>query len=161
MTSETVRIGIDTNILVYDVEAGRASTDPRPLQARQLLERVRANPLIEPVVPVQVLLEFARVLIRKLKLPTQDVVRQINQIAEWGTTPSSDPATIQDALHLVGDGSFQMFDAVIVAACCRSGCAVLLSEDMQHGRRIGDMTISNPFDPLDAPALIKLLRPLN
>jgi predicted nucleic acid-binding protein len=36
-------------------------------------------------------------------------------------------------------------DALIVAAALEAGCDTLFSEDMQHGRKFGGLTIVNPF----------------
>ena len=37
------------------------------------------------------------------------------------------------------------YDALIVAAALEAGCRRLWSEDMQHGQRIGQLTIEDPF----------------
>ena len=37
------------------------------------------------------------------------------------------------------------WDALIVQAALEGNCKTLLSEDMQHGRRFGDLAIQNPF----------------
>jgi hypothetical protein len=38
-----------------------------------------------------------------------------------------------------------MWDALVVQAALDARCDVLLTEDLQHGRRFGDLEISNPF----------------
>jgi predicted nucleic acid-binding protein len=43
--------------------------------------------------------------------------------------------------------SFAFWDAMIVEAALLSGATTLLSEDLQDGRRIGDLAITNPFRP--------------
>jgi predicted nucleic acid-binding protein len=50
-----------------------------------------------------------------------------------------------EALRLHGDNQLSWYDALIVAAALQGGCEVLYSEDMQHGRRFGDLVIQNPF----------------
>jgi predicted nucleic acid-binding protein len=37
------------------------------------------------------------------------------------------------------------YDALIVAAATEAGCGTLYTEDMQHGRAFGGLTIVNPF----------------
>lgn len=37
------------------------------------------------------------------------------------------------------------YDALIVAAALEGGCKRLLTEDLQHGQRIGTLRIENPF----------------
>lgn len=39
------------------------------------------------------------------------------------------------------------YDALIVAAGIESGCETLFTEDLQHGRSFGALTIVNPFLP--------------
>ena len=58
---------------------------------------------------------------------------------------SSSPALVIEALRLHGDNQLSWYDALIVAAALQGGCEVLYSEDMQHGRRFGDLVIQNPF----------------
>lgn len=41
--------------------------------------------------------------------------------------------------------SLSFWDALIIRSATASGCTVLLSEDMQHGRRIDGLQICNPF----------------
>lgn len=37
------------------------------------------------------------------------------------------------------------YDSLIIAAALEAGCARLLTEDLQHGQRIGALTVVNPF----------------
>jgi predicted nucleic acid-binding protein len=34
---------------------------------------------------------------------------------------------------------------LVIAAAADAGCSVLLTEDMQHGRKFGGVTVQNPF----------------
>ena len=44
-------------------------------------------------------------------------------------------------------------DALIVAAAQSCGCSVLLTEDLQHGQRLGDVRVIDPFrSPERTPA---------
>jgi predicted nucleic acid-binding protein len=45
----------------------------------------------------------------------------------------------------VQSGGFSFYDALIVSSAIEAGCDTLYSEDMQHGRSIGGLTIINPF----------------
>jgi len=49
------------------------------------------------------------------------------------------------ARALAEDHRLSFYDALIVASAIEAGCNVLYSEDMQHGRAIGGLTIANPF----------------
>ena len=49
------------------------------------------------------------------------------------------------ALEFARDHNVAFYDALILAAAIEAGCETLFSEDFQHGRRLGDCTIVNPF----------------
>jgi predicted nucleic acid-binding protein len=46
---------------------------------------------------------------------------------------------------LARDHRLAFYDAVIVASAIEAGCDILYSEDMQHGRSIGGLSLVNPF----------------
>jgi predicted nucleic acid-binding protein len=58
---------------------------------------------------------------------------------------SSSPALTIDALRLHNENQLAWYDSLIIAAALQGGCKVLYSEDMQQGRRFGDLVIQNPF----------------
>src|SRR5437764_662000 len=67
---------------------------------------------------------------------------------------SADPQTIviskkdeegEFILKLARDHGLAFYDALIVAAALEAGCDTLFTEDMQHGRKFGSLTIINPF----------------
>ena len=43
------------------------------------------------------------------------------------------------------DHRLSFYDALIIAAALEAGCDTLFTEDMQHGRKFGGLTIVNPF----------------
>ena len=49
------------------------------------------------------------------------------------------------AISLARRHTLSLWDALIVEAALARGCIRLLSEDMQDGRRFGDLVIENPF----------------
>jgi predicted nucleic acid-binding protein len=58
---------------------------------------------------------------------------------------SADPQTHEAALRLARDHGLAFYGALIVAAALEAGCDTLFTEDMQHGRKFGSLTIINPF----------------
>ncbi|MGJ5139652.1 PIN domain-containing protein [Bradyrhizobium oligotrophicum] len=124
----------DSNILVYAY-----STDPR---------RDRAVDVIADggVISVQVLNEFTNVLRRKQKLDWPTIEAALSSIVF--RFPDARPlttATHAAAVALARDHGLQFYDALIVAAALEAGCDTLVSEDLQHGRSFGGLTIVNPF----------------
>ena len=124
----------DTNVLVY-----AATGDPRKARA----DRVLAG---GGVISAQVLNEFANVARNKLRKSWPDVEYAVERIcrAVDGVVPLT-RAINAAALALARDHGFSFYDALIVAAAIEAGCDTLFSEDMQHGRSLGGLTIVNPF----------------
>ncbi len=54
-------------------------------------------------------------------------------------------STHESALSFARRDGFDIYDALILAAALEAGCETLFSEDFQHGRRFGDLTVVNPF----------------
>jgi|SRR5271170_4723936 len=124
----------DTNVFVYAFIVG-----PKQQVAR---ERLTAGGTIS----VQVLNEFASVMTKKMRQPWNDVERFLSVIRV--RFPSASPLTLEThaaAFALARDHSLAFYDALILAAATEAGCGTLYSEDFQHGRRFGDLTIVNPF----------------
>jgi predicted nucleic acid-binding protein len=48
-------------------------------------------------------------------------------------------------LSLARDHGVSFYGALIVSSAIKAGCDILYSEDMQHGRAFGGLTIVNPF----------------
>jgi len=49
------------------------------------------------------------------------------------------------AIKLARGSTLSFYDALVIAAAADAGCRVLLSEDLQHGRKFGGLTVQNPF----------------
>jgi len=138
----SVRFLSDTNVLVYAVD--RVDKNKHDT-ARQILETALASG--EGCISFQVAQEFPNVVTQKFLKPmsakeAQGYVREllVPLCAVW---PSA--GLLEQALDVKERWKFHFYDALIVAAALEVGCGTLYSEDMQHGLRIGDLTIENPF----------------
>jgi predicted nucleic acid-binding protein len=49
------------------------------------------------------------------------------------------------SLNIQSRYQYSFYDSLIIAAALEAGCKTLYSEDMQHGQRIEQVTIKNPF----------------
>ena len=98
------------------------------------------------VVSTQVLQEFYVSVTRKLArpLPPDDAVAATRGIGAYQVT-QVDPPMVFTAITLHQKEKISFWDALIVRAARESGCELLLSEDLQHGRRFGKLTVKNPF----------------
>ncbi len=125
---------LDTNILIYAQQDGQKAET-----ARQIVE-------VGGAVSVQVLNEFVAIARRKLQRdwPAIDHTLRLLRDTLSPILPLT-LATHEAALRLVRDHSFSIYDALIVSSATEAGCDTLLTEDMQHGRSIGLLTIRNPF----------------
>ena len=124
----------DTNILVY-----AATSDAKKQRAADCLRR-------GGVASVQVLNEFVHVARRKLRHDWPQIEFALGLFR--ASLDDVVPVTLNThtgAVTLAREHGLSFYDALIVAAAFEAGCDTLFSEDMQHGRTIGGLTIVNPF----------------
>jgi predicted nucleic acid-binding protein len=88
--------------------------------------------------------EYMNVALRKLGLPAALVRERLSFYARFDVMTTT-PALILDALDLHVLRGVAFYDALIVQAAIASGCARLLSEDMQDGAELAGVRVSNPF----------------
>lgn len=136
-----MRVFIDTNLWVYRLD--RRDERRREAVAVWLREVGERDDI---VVSTQVLVELRSALTRKLTppLPQADVRRALDALTAFDVIPT-DAALVLDAHELAAAEKLAWFDALIVEAAIRSGCARLYSEDLQDGRRFGPLVVENPL----------------
>ncbi|HMM74623.1 MAG TPA: PIN domain-containing protein [Gammaproteobacteria bacterium] len=127
----------DTNVLLYAF----AADDPRSIRAEELLAE-------GGVVGVQVLNEFTNVTRRKLQWQWDRIESALAVIDELlGPALPLTLAIYRHAVEIARDHTLSFYGGLIVSAAQDAACEVLFSEDLQHGRRFGALTIENPFRP--------------
>ena len=131
---------IDTNVFIYLFD----ETDPRKRgiaaeTVKQAIERGTG------AISYQVAQEALNVLTRRLNATPAEAQRFIDGVLSplWRLGPS--PALFEHALEIRSRYAFGWYDALIVASAIACGSERLLSEDLQHGQRIGRLRIVNPF----------------
>src|SRR5688572_29465197 len=131
---------LDTNVLLYAVstdpaESGKAQT------ARTLLLTA------DWAWSAQVAAEFIRAGTspRKAKPLTRAEARQWVQL--WMAFPMCvvDGSLVLEAVEVSERFQISHFDAQIVGAAKRMGCAILYSEDLSRGQDYGGVRVVNPF----------------
>ena len=131
---------LDSNVLVY-------SMDDRFPEKRQKAMELVSRSVIEGTgcISFQVVQETLNVLIGRLGTPAGQLRALMDDVLFplWQVYPS--PALYQDAIALQSRHGFSFYDSLIIAAALEAGCARLYSEDIQHGQRIEQLTILNPF----------------
>jgi len=124
----------DTNVLLYLFSGDAVKAD----RAEQLLSG-------GGVVSVQVLNEFASVGLRKLSLTMSEIRELLAAVRAVCAVKSVNVETHELGLDLAERHQLALYDAMIVSAALRADCAIVYSEDMQHGQTFGQLTIRNPF----------------
>ena len=139
MKARPPRSFFNTNVLVY-------SDDPRD-PAKQataidlVLDHLRQR---TGVVSLQVLQEYFVSATGKLKLNAELAKRRVEFFARFHVVEPN-VGDILAAIDLHRLHGISLWDALIVRAASKSGCQVLLTEDMQHGQVFDGVRIVNPF----------------
>ena len=135
------RTFFDTNVLVYLFDED--SPAKRRRASELFAERARDGSI---TLSPQVLQEFYVTVTRKLARPLspEAALSAVTHLKAFPLVPV-DGETILRAIGLHQSASLSLWDALIVQAALEGNCRAILSEDMQHGRRFGDLVIENPF----------------
>ncbi len=133
---------LDTNIFIY-------SLDRRDTRKQQIADGLvfKALDTGDGVVSFQVVQEFFNVALKRMATPMtlESADRYLAKVfmQMLGVYPSH--ALISEALRLHATTQMHWYDSLIVCAARSAGCAVLYSEDLQHGQRFGSLRVVNPF----------------
>ena len=132
---------VDTNVLAYAYDRSETGKQPVAQAHLGMLWRNRSGAL-----STQVLQEFYVVATRKLAAPMHRTTarRIVALYAEWPVVQVDVPLILA-ASELEERHTLSFWDALIVESARRSGATRLLTEDLQHGRRVGGVAIENPF----------------
>lgn len=146
------RFSLDTNILIYAVD--RDAGD-RHARARTIVGQAAR---CDCVLTVQALAEFFHATTRKNLLEPSRAGAFVRDWLDVFPLAAADDAALVDAMDAVAEHRLSFWDAMLWATARQAGCAAILSEDMQHGRRLSGVEFTNPF-AVDAEArLAQLLR---
>lgn len=131
---------LDSNVFVYLFD----ETDSRK---RGVAERLVRKALSDGtgVISFQVVQETLNVMTRKLGASPQDARQFLDNVLLplWRIAPT--PSLYASALDHRARHGFSFYDSLILAAAIDFGCVRLWSEDLQDGRSIDGVKITNPF----------------
>jgi len=130
---------LDTNLLVY--------TDDAADRRRSRIAMAEVEAAItsrEGVISTQVLQEYFCVTTRKLGTDPGIARRRLQLFATLEVV-QIDVEMILGATDLHRLHGLSVWDALIIQAAGRAGCEVLLTEDLQAGRSIAGVRITDPF----------------
>ena len=120
------------------------ATRSRRQRALDLLADASANDT--GILSAQVLAEFFNAITRKLPAPLsiEEAGQAIAQFALMPVVPL-DLALVQQAVSICQRYQISYWDAQIVAAAARAGCARIISEDLNPGQSYDGVVVVNPF----------------
>lgn len=130
---------VDTNVLLY-ADDGR-DQDKRTT-ARQWLLSLWQQRLGR--LSTQVLNEYYANATRKLGMPQGDARAKVRRFQLWQPW-QIDHQTVETAWGFEARFGTSYWDSLIIAAASQSGCAFLLTEDLQHNQQMDAVKIINPF----------------
>lgn len=126
----------DTNIAIYAF----SDNEPKAAAALDVLTR-------SAFVSIQLLNEFANVLVRKRQLPWPQVTEMLDQLrSAIRIVLPLDEVIHRNGVRLATRYGLSLYDALMISAALSGGARTIYSEDMQHGLEIdGTLRIVDPF----------------
>ena len=130
---------LDSNILIYAFE--RDISEKKNIARRLIADSAPWQ------ISWQTIQEFCSVALHKFEIPLDHgyLADLIDLLLSPHCTVFPDEELWQSTLKIQKETQYRFYDALVVAAALRSGAPVLYSEDLQHGRKIADLEIRNPF----------------
>lgn len=148
-----MKIGLDTNVLVYSVDL---ADPPRQQRAIDLVDRVvRA----QGAVAEQSLFEFLHVVVRKFGFPRDGAFRVVKVWRGLLETVLPNEAIFDDTSLLMQKYNLNVWDSRLLATCATAGVSILFSEDMQDGGQYGSVLVIDPFEAANDGRVDALLPP--
>ena len=133
---------IDTNIFIYSFNT---EVQKKCIVSRKLISDVHENST--GVISYQVIQEFLNAATRKFENPMsyKDSQRFLTIVLEPLCEVFSSLELYHRALEIMDQWWYSFYDSLIIASAVQADCALLYTEDMQHGQKIMNLTINNPF----------------
>jgi predicted nucleic acid-binding protein len=137
----TDKVFLDTNVFVYLYDTDNPE---KQAKAKTLLEQIGRSSILS--ISTQVLQEFYVTVTRKFskQLSGEEILLAMESLRSLAIV-QVDVDMIFSAMNLVRQLRLSFWDTLILQAAIKSGCKLLYTEDLQHGQRIGSLTIENPF----------------
>ena len=135
------RVFLDTNILVYAYD----QHDPhKQIIAQELLtDGIKQENLI---LSVQVLGEFFNVVTRHILQPmSPGEAKEVINTLSILLVQDIDMTMVKRAIDTHEIYQISYWDSLIISAAERSGCGMILSEDLSDGQTYHNILVNNPF----------------
>lgn len=132
---------VDANVFVYAINPA----EPLKMElALALIGRLWGEQ--RACTSVQAINEFYTVVTRKLRhaVAPEKARAQMEELLEWNPHPV-DSRLLREAQGLESRYKLNWWDCLIVAAARAQNCAILYTEDLQHGAVYDGVKVLNPF----------------
>ncbi|HEV8129985.1 MAG TPA: PIN domain-containing protein [Acidobacteriota bacterium] len=139
--SITDLVFVDSNVLVYARDTSHAAKQRQASAWMTELWRSRRGRL-----SFQVLTEYYVTVTRKLRpgLDEETARQDVRALLAWKPV-SLDKRILEEAWQMQDRHRLSFWDALILGAAQARACRYLLTDDLQHQQRIGNVVIVNPF----------------
>jgi predicted nucleic acid-binding protein len=133
---------LDTNIFVYSFDSRYPDKQSR---AGELIKTALEDG--SGCISYQVVQEFLNVATRKFALPLTPAHASayLATILEPLCEVFSSINLYREALEIMERWQHSFYDSLIIASAIASDCRTLYTEDLQHGQKIRNLRIVNPF----------------
>lgn len=135
------RVFVDTNVLVYVRDRSQPS---KAKHAAAWLRALSRSEQAQPVLSAQVLRECYAAGLRKQVANIADLRADAAAYATF-IPEDLERDFLTEAWAWQDRATLSFRDALLIAAACAAGCAIFLSEDLQPGRKFGQMEVIDPF----------------
>ena len=131
------RVFLDTNLLIY------LYSEDEVEKSRIVARLVEEN---DCIISLQVVNEFANVLIKKFKVSYIGVLEAIKELTIVFTISNLSISNITNAIQIHHKYKLSYYDSLIVSSAQMEDCTYLYSEDMHNSLIIDEeLEIRNPF----------------
>jgi predicted nucleic acid-binding protein len=135
-----VRCFLDTNVLIYSQDLDEPD---KYRTARHWIDQLRRASAL--VISAQSVLEYYAVARRRfVHVPRPELRSFVQSLLPLCRAPAG-LAVAETAWKLEDRTGYGWYDCLLLASAADSGCRYFVSEDLQHGRKIDNLTIINPF----------------
>lgn len=135
----TAPVFVDTNVLIYAFDEGDLKKQEAARLWRGELWKSRRGR-----VSFQVLQEFYVKVCQKWPSAQEEARAEARDLLAWRPV-AMDAAVLERGWRIQDRYQLSFWDALIVSAAKSAACGYLLTEDLQAGQKLDDITVVNPF----------------
>ena len=131
---------LDTNVIIYLLDKSHPDKFHR---SKQLIQDGLQKS--HCCISQQVVQETLNLAIQKLHFSSNDALKLLQNILLPMCRVIPQDRLYQTGIYVQSRFQFSFYDSLIVAGALEAGCKTLYTEDLQHGQKIEQLTIKNPF----------------